>query len=151
MKRNLLFLILLFLSVAAPPLFADSGIINVESTHDVATTSMRLEKLLRTKGMTIFARVNHAKGAEKVGKGLPPMELLIFGNPEMGAVLMQCNPTAGLDLPQKMLIRRDRMGKVWISYNDPVWIAKRHGLVGCGATISEIKKALHRFATEAAN
>ncbi len=148
MKRNRLFLsLLLWLPIVA---FADNGIINVESTHDVATTSLRLEKLLRTKGMTIFARVNHAKGAEKVGKGLLPMELLIFGNPKLGTVLMQCNQTAGLDLPQKMLIRQDRMGKVWISYNDPVWIARRHGLVGCGATISKIKKALHQFAVEAA-
>ncbi len=151
MKRNPLILSLLFLLSAAPALSADSGIINVESSHDVATTSLRLEKLLRAKGMTIFARVDHAKGAEKIGKGLPPMELLIFGNPELGTILMQCNQTAGLDLPQKMLIRRDRLGKVWISYNDPVWMAKRHGLVGCGATVSKIKKALHQFATEAAN
>ena len=150
MKRKLVILLLLFL-FSPVPAFADNGIINVESSHDVATTSLRLEKLLRANGMTIFARVDHAKGAEKVGKGLPPMELLIFGNPKLGTVLMQCNQTAGLDLPQKMLIRRDRRGKVWISYNDPVWIAKRHGLVGCGSTVSKIREALERFASEAAN
>ena len=144
------FLLALFALLIVPPVFADNGVISVESSHSVADTSMRLEKILRDKGMTIFARVDHGKGAEKVGKGLRPTELLIFGNPKSGSVLMQCNQTAGLDLPQKALIWEDRMGKTWISYNDPVWLARRHNLIGCGSMVSKIKSALDRFVTEAA-
>ncbi len=148
MKRNFLFI--LFALLTAPAVLAENGIISVESSHDVAETSMRLEKILRTKGMTIFARVDHGQGAEKVGKGLRPTELLIFGNPKLGSVLMQCNQTAGIDLPQKALIWEDSRGKTWISYNDPVWMAKRHNLIGCGSVVSKIKSALREFATEAA-
>ena len=144
------FLLALFALLIVPPVFADNGVISVESSHSVADTSMRLEKILRDKGMTIFARVDHGKGAEKVGKGLRPTELLIFGNPKSGSVLMQCNQTAGLDLPQKALIWEDRMGKTWISYNDPVWLARRHNLIGCGSMVSKIKSALDGFVTEAA-
>ena len=144
------FLLALFALLIVPPVFADNGVISVESSHSVADTSMRLEKILRSKGMTIFARVDHGKGAEKVGKGLRPTELLIFGNPKSGSVLMQCNQTAGLDLPQKALIWEDRMGKTWISYNDPVWLARRHNLIGCGSMVSKIKSALDGFVTEAA-
>jgi len=148
MKHKFVFALVTLLTVS--PAVADNGIISVESSHSVADTSMRLEKILRNKGMTIFARVDHGKGAEKVGKGLRPTELLIFGNPTLGSVLMQCNQTAGLDLPQKALIWEDRAGKTWISYNDPVWLAKRHSLIGCGSTTSKIKAALERFVSEAA-
>ncbi len=141
---------LLFALLLPPAVFADNGIISIESNHTVADTAMRLEKIVRDKGMTIFARVDHGQAAEKIGKGLRPTELLIFGNPKLGSVLMQCNQTVGIDLPQKALIWEDSRGKTWIIYNDPVWLAKRHNLIGCGSVVSKIKSALHGFATEAA-
>ncbi len=148
MKHKFLFVLFALLTTRA--IAADNGIISVESSRDVAETTMRLERILRDEGMTIFARVNHGKGAEKAGEELRPTELLIFGNPKPGSVLMQCNPVAGIDLPQKALIWEDSRGKTWISYNDPVWLAKRHNLIGCGSVVSKIKKALDNFATEAA-
>jgi uncharacterized protein (DUF302 family) len=63
-----------------------------------------MEKVLGEKGMTVFQRINHSLGAEKGGKGLRPTELVIFGNPKVGTALMLCSQTAGIDLPQKVLI-----------------------------------------------
>ena len=126
--------------------YADNGIISIKSSHDVKTTVGRLENILGEKGMTVFIRINHAEGAEKVGKKLRPTELIIFGNPKVGTPLMQCGQSVGIDLPQKALIWQDEAGQVWLSYNDPKYLASRHSIKECGEVIKKIEKALGNFA-----
>ena len=126
--------------------YADNGIISIKSSHDVKTTVDRLENILREKGMTVFIRINHAEGAQKVGKKLRPTELIIFGNPKVGTPLMQCGQSVAIDLPQKALIWQDEAGQVWLSYNDPKYLASRHSIKECGEVIKKIEKALGNFA-----
>jgi len=126
--------------------YADNGIISIKSSHDVKTTVDRLENILGEKGMTVFIRINHAEGAQKAGKKLRPTELIIFGNPKVGTPLMQCGQSVGIDLPQKALIWQDEAGQVWLSYNDPKYLASRHSIKECGEIIKKIEKALGNFA-----
>jgi uncharacterized protein (DUF302 family) len=126
--------------------YADNGIISIKSSHDVKTTVDRLENILREKGMTVFIRINHAEGAQKVGKKLRPTELIIFGNPKVGTPLMQCGQSVAIDLPQKALIWQDEAGQVWLSYNDPKYLASRHSIKECDEIIKKIEKALGNFA-----
>ena len=126
--------------------YADNGIISIRSSHDVKTTVDRLEKKLREKGMTVFIRINHAEGAQKVGKKLRPTELIIFGNPKVGTPLMQCGQSVAIDLPQKALIWQDETGQVWLTYNDPKYLASRHNIKECSEVIEKIEKALGNFA-----
>ena len=104
------------------------GIISRPSKHSVAETLNRVETLLRERGIKIFARVDHGGEAAAAGLSLPPTELLIFGNPKGGTPLMLAAPTAAIDLPLKALAWQDSEGKVWLSYNDPVYLARRFGL-----------------------
>ncbi|CAB1063680.1 putative inner membrane or exported protein [Olavius sp. associated proteobacterium Delta 1] len=129
--------------------YADSGIISVKSSHDVKTTADRLESMLKQKGMKVFIRINHAQGAQKIGKDLRPTELIIFGNPKVGTPLMQCAQSVAIDLPQKALIWQDPQGQVWLSYNDPNYLVERHQIAGCGEVIKKVKGALAKFAKAA--
>ena len=124
----------------------DNGIISIKSVHTVTETINKLEDVLKNKGMTIFKRINHTAGAEKAGITLRPTELLIFGNPKVGTPLMLCSQTAALDLPQKALAYKDKMGQVWLSYNDPAYMAKRHGIKGCEKPLQKVSNALAKFA-----
>ena len=99
--------------------------------------------------MTVFIRINHAEGAQKVGKDLRPTEVIIFGNPKVGTPLMQCSQSTAIDLPQKALIWEDEKGQVWLSYNDPNYLANRHGISGCSDVIEKIQTALSNFAAAA--
>jgi len=146
--RQLLFTligIIFFASLAC----ADNGIISIKSSHDVKITADRLEKDLTAKGMTVFIRINHAEGAQKVGKRLRPTEVIVFGNPKVGTPLMQCGQSVAIDLPQKALIWEDEAGQVWLSYNDPKYLAKRHGIKECDEVIKKIETALSNFANAA--
>ena len=140
---------LIFILVFAPLASADPGLINVKSSHDVKNTANRLETVLNEKGMTIFLRVDHAEGARKAGKKLRPTELVIFGNPKVGAPLMQCGQTVAIDLPQKALIWQDESGQVWLTYNDPQYLATRHGIDACKAVLDQVQNALKNFAQTA--
>lgn len=140
---------LVFVSSAV---YADNhgnGMINVKSAHDVSTTIDKLQALLEQKGMTIMARVNHSKGAEKAGLSLPPTELLIFGNPKIGTPLMHCQRTVAIDLPQKALAWEDADGVVWLSYNDPQYLHQRHDLADCAAVLKKVSGALAKFTAAA--
>ncbi|MEE9539556.1 MAG: DUF302 domain-containing protein [candidate division NC10 bacterium] len=141
-----LFLALISLLCFVSMAFADNGLISIKSSHDVQRTADRLENTLREKGMTVFIRINHAEGAQKVGKKLRPTELVVFGNPKVGTPLMQCSQSVAIDLPQKALIWEDEAGHVWFSYNDPRYLAKRHGIAECVNVIKKIEKALSNFA-----
>ena len=129
--------------------YADSGLINVKSAHDAKTTADRLENALKQKGMTVFARIDHTAGAQKVGQNLRPTELIVFGNPKVGTPLMQCRQTTAIDLPQKALIWEDEEGQVWLSYNNPNYLVERHGITGCAEVVKKIEKALSNFAKAA--
>jgi uncharacterized protein (DUF302 family) len=135
----------IFSSLAA----ADNGLITVISNYNVATTADRLEHSLATKGMTIFTRINHAQAAAKIGKELRPTELMVFGNPKVGSLLMQCQQSIAIDLPQKALIWEDEKGQVWLSYNEPEYLVMRHNIEGCNEALQKITKALSNFAKAA--
>ncbi|MGA9138121.1 MAG: DUF302 domain-containing protein [Methylovirgula sp.] len=107
---------------------SDDGLVTIACDRSVGEAIDRLETALRARGVTIFARIDHAAGAASVGMALRPTEVLIFGNPKAGTPLMQDKQTVGLDLPLKMLAWQDADGKVWITYNDPTWLARRHWL-----------------------
>ncbi len=126
-----------------------NGMIKIKSTHSVSETINKLEAVLSKKGMTIFKRVDHSAGANKVGLQLRPTELLIFGNPKVGTPLMQCSQTAALDLPQKALAYKDKDGQVWLVYNDPAYMAKRHKLKNCDTAVQKVTNALAKFARAA--
>lgn len=107
---------------------AVDGLTTVPSDFAARETADRLEAAVKDKGMTVFARIDHAAGAAAEGLPLRPMEVLIFGNAKAGTPLMQAEPTIGIDLPLKALVYEDSAGKVWLSYNQPRWLAQRHGL-----------------------
>lgn len=136
------------LLISAPAIAAD-GLVSLKSAYDVTTTANRLEESLKAKGMTVFARIDHAAGAEKAGLKLRPTELVLFGNPKSGTPLMLCGQSMGIDLPQKALIMEDEAGQVWFTYNDPAWLAKRHKIKGCEEALNKITNALGAFAKEA--
>jgi len=122
---------------------------NVKSAHNVKVTADRLETILKDKGMVVFARIDHAAGAKKVDKELRPTELVIFGNPKIGTLLMQCEQKVGLDLPMKALIWEDNTGQVWFSYDKPDFMKSKHNVAGCDPVFEKIKAALGNFAASA--
>jgi uncharacterized protein (DUF302 family) len=107
---------------------AADGLITLRSSHAPKATMNRLEAEVKAKGMTVFARIDHAAGAAAVGLPLRPTEVLIFGNPKAGTLLMQSVQTIGIDLPLKALVWQDASDATWVSYDDPRWLAQRHGL-----------------------
>lgn len=128
---------------------AADGLIAVPSPHDAKTTMNRFESVVKEKGMKIFARIDHAAGAAKIGKTLRPTEVLIFGNPQGGTPFMLCAQSAGIDLPLKALVWQDDAGQVWLGYNDPAYLASRHRLGECGGAVQNMSKALAGFAAAA--
>ena len=150
MKRTFLLPILLIFPLFTPiQALGSHGMVTVNSDHSVPVTADRLESTLKDKGMTIFSRIDHAAGAAEVGETLRPTILIIFGNPRVGTALMKCGQTAGIDLPLKILIWEDEAGVVRLSYNDPRYIADRHGITGCGQILEKISGALRGFAEKA--
>jgi uncharacterized protein (DUF302 family) len=144
--RYVILAFILLCSIVSGPAIAADGLITLKSNYSVEKTADRLESLLNEKGMTLFKRVDHTEGAKGVGLDLRPTELIIFGNPKVGTPLMQCQQTAAIDLPQKALIWEDEAGEVWLAYNDPEYMAERHGLEGCDKAIKKVKGALKKFA-----
>jgi uncharacterized protein (DUF302 family)/uncharacterized membrane protein YidH (DUF202 family) len=106
----------------------DSGIISIPSNHSVDQTVEKLKGILQAKGVKLFALVDHSGEAEKVGTKMHPTKLLIFGSPKAGTPLMLAAPTSAIDLPLKILMWEDAQGKVWVSYNAPAYLQRRHGI-----------------------
>jgi uncharacterized protein (DUF302 family) len=130
---------------------ADNGLITSPSAHGVKETIDRLEADVKSKGMKVFARIDHAAGAKEAGLTLRPTELLIFGNAKGGTPLMQAFQTIGIDLPLKALAWEDAAGKVWLSYNAPAWLAARHGdAAQVGAVTTGLAAALEGVTKKAA-
>jgi uncharacterized protein (DUF302 family) len=107
---------------------SDNGIIHKETKHSVDAALEKLLSLLKTKGVTVFAVVDHSGEAAKVGMEMHPTKLVIFGNPKGGTPLMLAAPSIAIDLPLKILIWEDAQGKNWVSYNSPGYLAERHNL-----------------------
>ncbi len=123
----------------------ETGVISLKSEHSVSQTIDKLEKILLKKGVTIFARINHAKGAKNINATLRDTELLIFGNPKLGTPLMQSKQLMGLDLPLKALAWQDKNGVVWLSYNNPVYLSNRHSVDNKNKIITKMSKILKKI------
>jgi uncharacterized protein (DUF302 family) len=106
----------------------DRGMIDVPSPYSVPETLSRLESVLKERGLTVFARVDHSGEAEKAGLEMRPTQLLIFGNPKGGTPVMIAAPSVAIDLPLKALVWEDERGRVWLSYNAPEYLQQRHGI-----------------------
>ena len=129
---------------------AADGLTTLRSSYGPKDTMTRLEAEVKARGMTVFARIDHAAGAAGAGLSLRPTELLIFGNAKTGTPLMQTVQTTGIDLPLKALVWEDASGATWLSYNDPAWLAQRHGVAGETETvIGMMSKALDAIAQAA--
>jgi uncharacterized protein (DUF302 family) len=107
---------------------AADGLVTLPSSFGPKETMDRLEAEIKGNGLTIFAHIDHAAGATAAGLSLRPTDLLIFGNAKGGTPLMQAGQTIGVDLPLKILVWEDASGQTWLSFNDPHWLAKRHGI-----------------------
>ena len=120
-----------------------------QKRHDVATTLDKLEAALKSKGMTVFTRIDHAAGAARADLELRPTAVLIFGNPKVGTPLMNCSQSVAIDLPQKALAWQDESGQTWLAYNDPQYLGQRHGLDDCAPVLEKVAGALANFAKAA--
>ena len=129
---------------------AADGLITIESRYGPEETMNRFEAEVRARGMTVFAHIDHAAGATAVGLSLRPTELLIFGNAKTGTPLMQSTQTFGIDLPLEALVWQDASGNACLSYNDPAFLAHRHGVDGANnTTVNAMGAALKAIASKA--
>ena len=122
---------------------AKKGLVTMQSPHSVQDTADKLAAIIESKGMKVFARVDHQKNAQSVDLTLRPTQVIMFGNPKAGTPLMQCEQSVAIDLPQKILISEDADKKVWVSYNNPEYLKTRHNIKGCDTEIANISKALN--------
>ncbi|MCU7836319.1 MAG: DUF302 domain-containing protein [gamma proteobacterium symbiont of Taylorina sp.] len=121
------------------------GMIVKPSSNSVSQTIDRLEQIVKSKGVTVFLKLDHAQGAKKAGNDLRPTQLLIFGNPKLGSPLMMSKQTIAIDLPLKAIAWEDAEGKVWLAYNDPAYLAGRHHLNDRAPVIAKMTKVLNKF------
>jgi uncharacterized protein (DUF302 family) len=136
--------VLLFLTGAA-----QADLVRKQSPHSVGDTVDKLAAVVKGKGLTVFARIDHAAGAKKVDMALRPTELIIFGSPKVGTPLMQAEQTLGLDLPLKVLAWQDADGKVWLAYEAPADMAAARGLPKDNPVVKKITGALDNFTNAA--
>jgi uncharacterized protein (DUF302 family) len=130
----------------------DDGLVTIPSAYSVDDTISRFEAALQAKGVTLFAKVDHGAGAVEAGMTLRPTFLLIFGSARAGTLLMQANQRIGVDLPLKALVWQDADEKVWLTYNDPAWLAARHRLGAAGAeAVAALENSLATLARDAAD
>ncbi len=128
---------------------AVQGLKTIKSNHSPQETASRLEAAVKAKGLTVFARIDHAAGASAAGLSLRPTEVLIFGNAKGGTPLMQAGQTIGIDLPLKALVWQDASGETWLSWNDPAWLAARHDVNGADAVLGKLSALLDDLAKAA--
>jgi uncharacterized protein (DUF302 family) len=126
------------------------GMVAVKSIHSAKVTMDKFEEAVKAASMNVIARVDHAAGAQRIGKTLRPTELLIYGSPPSGTPMMECTQTAGIDLPQKALVWQDAKGDVYLGWNDAAYLVNvRHNSPGCDAVTANVGKALAGFAKKA--
>ncbi|MBD3670799.1 MAG: DUF302 domain-containing protein [Gammaproteobacteria bacterium] len=149
MKKIMSMFLLVSLSLPMAVIAGEKGMITKASPYSVTETLDRLESTLKSKGVTIALRWSHSDKAEGVGIPLRPTELLIFGNPKLGSHMFTSKQTAGIDFPMKALAWKDEKGQVWLTYNDPSYMAKRHKIKDRDDVIKKMTGALDKF-TDAA-
>ncbi len=139
--------VLLMIMVLCMPLLAqaDHGLITKPSAFSVKETIDRLENVLKKKGITVALRWAHDKKAKGVGIDVRPTELLIFGNPKLGSHMFTSNQASGIDFPMKALAWQDENGKVWLTYNNPAFLANRHGISDRDEIVAKMTGALNKF------
>ena len=137
--------------LASDSLPSVEGLTSIRSSFGPKETMDRLENEVSSNGMNVFARIDHAAGAAKVGLTLPPTELIIFGSARGGTPLMQSVQTIGIDLPLKALVWEDAAGKTWISYNEPKWIVQRHDVANAQPIVTKMADLFRAISTKAAN
>ncbi len=125
------------------------GLLSIRSRFGPNETMDRLEAAIRAQGVKVFARIDHAAGASEAGLELRPTEVIIFGNARGGTPLMQSVQTIGIDLPLKALVWEDASGTTWLSYNEPSWIAQRHGVANAEPVVSKMSAALSAMSRKA--
>lgn len=133
-------IVVILLAVSAQA--GENGLVTRLSAHSVAETIDRLETVVTSKGMTVFARIDHAEAAKQAGLSMRPAQLLIFGSPKGGTPMMNAAPTAGIDLPLKALAWEDGDGKVWLTYNTASFLRERHDIGGADERIGNLEKGL---------
>lgn len=146
--RSILILALSLL-IFTPAAHAEKLMVVKQSSHSVSKTLDRLTAVMQKKGITIFARVDHAAGAKRVGEDMKPTELLIFGNPKLGTPLMLAKPEIGIDLPLKVLAWQDGSGKVWLGYTAPAALKARHNVNGRDEVFKKMTGALDKLTNAA--
>lgn len=149
MKRMLILLLALAPWVATPALAEIDGLVKKSSPYSVGQTLDRLQARLEAKGITIAMRWEHGDRAKAVGIPLRDTEVMIFGNPKLGSHLMTSAQSAGIDLPMKALAWRDEQGQVWLAYNDPLYIAARHGITERDEVLQKMSTALDKLTSAA--
>lgn len=141
MNRRIASIVMLLFLPALQAVHAAEGLIATQSPFGPGETMDRLQAVVEDRELTVFARIDHAAGAERIGESLRPTELLIFGNPRGGTPFMQCAQSVGIDLPLKALVWQDADDRVWLGYNDPGFLAERHGVPDCPVA-ANLNKAL---------
>ena len=126
---------------------AQESMIKLESNYSAKETADRFESIIKAKGLTLFARIDHQKNALGVKLELNPTELIIFGNPKIGTPLIQCALSVAIDLPQKVLITEDADKKVWLTYNNPKYLKSRHNIEGCDKILNKVYNVLNKLST----
>ena len=134
-----------------PSDIVEADLVTLPSAHSATETVERLKALLSQKKIQVFADIDHAAGAQKVGLTLRPTRLLIFGNPQAGTPLMQSRQTIGLDLPLRVLVWEDEAGKVWLTYHRPEFLAQRHHVLDRDETVKALGAGLAALARAAAS
>lgn len=127
------------------------GLTSTQSSFGPKATMDRLDAEIRAKGLNLFARIDHAAGAAEVGLTLAPTVLIIFGNARGGTPLMQSVQTVGIDLPLKILVWQDSADKIWLSYNEASWLARRHNVTGAEPVVNSLDALLTAIAKKAAD
>jgi uncharacterized protein (DUF302 family) len=148
MKRISISVLTIFLFIAYQ-VNGQNGFHKIESSHSVAATVTKLSEVLTAKNMTIFSAIDHQQGAIKAGLDLRPTVLVIFGNPKVGTMLMQCDQRIGLALPLKMLVWQDDAGVTWLGYREPSNLKNEYNLESCYETLEKVKNAMANFARAA--
>lgn len=141
MKKLLILLVAHSLGIFVSLAGAAEGLIAVRSPRNARETMDRFEELAKQRGLKVFARIDHAAGAARIGKSLRPTEVLIFGNPQGGTPFMECAQTVGIDLPLKVLVWQDAAAQVWLGYNDPAYLGRRHEVPDC-PVVENLRQAL---------
>ncbi len=139
----------LSISLLVSPAYAFDGLIAYPSNHSTQSTMDKLESIAKTRNLKVFARIDHAAGAQSINQPLRPTQLLIFGNPKGGTPLLQCDQTWGIDLPMRVLAWEDDQGKNWLGYTDPAVLARKHQDPVCDVVFKRLTVSLDELVREA--